>query len=96
MEDCPPPACTIIMVQMLISLHDTTAGFRIRPVFHNLHNFWTCQPLSFFFEFCHKAGNFEELNEFLSKNVEFIEDSEVFLYENAMGFWKRYFRAEIF
>ena len=54
MENCPP-VCTIIMVQMLISLHDTTAGFQVQPVSNNLY-FWTCRPLSFFFEFCHKAG----------------------------------------
>ena len=45
------------------------------------------EPLSFFLEFCHKAGNFEELIEFLSKKIEFIEGSIVFLYENAMDFW---------
>ena len=36
------------------------------------------EPLSFFLEFCYKAGNFEELNEFLSKKFEFIEGSVLF------------------
>ena len=45
------------------------------------------EPLSFFLEFCHKAGNFEELDEFHSRKFEFIEGSGVFLYENAMDFW---------
>ena len=44
-------------------------------------------PLSFFLEFCHKAGNFEDLIEFISKKFEFIEGTIVFLYENAMDFW---------
>ena len=34
--------------------------------------------LSFFLEFCYKAGNFEELNEFLSKKIDFIKGSVVF------------------
>ena len=33
------------------------------------------KPLSFFLEFCHKARNFEELIEFISKKIEFIEGS---------------------
>ena len=45
------------------------------------------EPLSFFLEFCHKAGTFEELDEFHSRKFEFIEGSGVFLYENAMDFW---------
>ena len=45
------------------------------------------EPLSFFLEFCHKAENFEELDEFHSRKFEFIEGSGVFMYENAMDFW---------
>ena len=37
------------------------------------------EPLSFFLEFCHKAGNFEELIEFLGIKFEFIEGSIVFV-----------------
>ena len=48
-----------------------------------LTNSTTCvsrlvEPSSFFLQFCHKAGNFEELIEFLSINIEFIEGSIVF------------------
>ena len=36
------------------------------------------EPFSFFLEFCHKAGNFEELIVFHGKKIEFIEGSIVF------------------
>ena len=48
------------------------AGLQIRPVFNNLR-FLTCRTLEFFLEFCHKAGNIEQLIEFLGKKIEFIE-----------------------
>ena len=48
----------------------------------NLSNPWV-----FFLEFCHKAGKFEVLIEFISKKIEFFESSIVFLNENAMVFW---------
>ena len=50
------------------------------------------EPLSFSLEFCHKAGNFEELIEFLSIKIEFIEGSIVFFCMKML--WisgKRYF-----
>ena len=52
---------------------------------------WLVEPLSFFLEFCHKAGNFEEINEFLSKKIEFIEGSEVFWRKMAWISGKGYF-----
>ena len=37
------------------------------------------EPLSFFLEFCHKAGNLEEFIEFLREKIELVEDSIVFV-----------------
>ena len=49
------------------------------------------EPLSFFLEFYHKVGNFEELIEFLSKKIEFIEGSIVFCMKMLWISGKRYF-----
>ena len=49
------------------------------------------EPLSFFLEFCHKAGTFEELDEFQSRKFEFIEGSGVFCMKMLWISGKRYF-----
>ena len=64
--DCPEDYFELLKQAFKFDLFSTTCVSRL------------VEPLSFFLEFCYKAGNFEELNEFLSKKFEFIEGSVVF------------------
>ena len=53
------------------------------------------EPLSFFLEFCHNAGNYKNI-EFLKQKIEFIKDSIVFCMEMQWIYRKRYFASGIF